>query len=144
MALLFPLVILLLGLPAALYRLTDKGRKVAAMFVLFHQRVCGPLANTLFHHQTRNPGRPARLKRRITRPTQPFRSSSSCFLEPVDGRNVGMIQRGEHFRFALKACQPLGVRRQRRRQDFDGNLTLQLRVGRPIHLVPSPLRRSVL
>jgi hypothetical protein len=25
--------------------------KVAAMFVLFHKRVCGPLANSLFHHR---------------------------------------------------------------------------------------------
>jgi len=33
------------------YRLTEKGTKVAALFVLFHKRVCGPLANTLFHHQ---------------------------------------------------------------------------------------------
>ena len=30
------------------YRLTDKGVRVATMFVLFHKRVCGPLANTLF------------------------------------------------------------------------------------------------
>jgi hypothetical protein len=30
------------------YRLTDKGRKVALLFVLFHQRVCNPLANSLF------------------------------------------------------------------------------------------------
>jgi hypothetical protein len=33
------------------YRLTEKGKRVAAMFVLFHQRICGPLANSLFHHQ---------------------------------------------------------------------------------------------
>jgi len=33
------------------YRLTEKGTKVAAMFVLFHKRVCGPLANSLFHHR---------------------------------------------------------------------------------------------
>ena len=31
------------------YRLTDKGIRVALMFVLFHQRVCGPLANSLFN-----------------------------------------------------------------------------------------------
>jgi hypothetical protein len=31
------------------YRLTHKGIRVALMFVLFHQRVCGPLANSLFH-----------------------------------------------------------------------------------------------
>ncbi len=30
------------------YRLTDKGARVALMFVLFHKRVCGPLANSLF------------------------------------------------------------------------------------------------
>jgi hypothetical protein len=29
------------------YRLTDKGVRVALMFVLFHKRVCGPLANSL-------------------------------------------------------------------------------------------------
>lgn len=44
-------------------RLTEKGTKVAAMFVLFHKRVCGPLANTLFHHRptvTSNP--PAQIE----------------------------------------------------------------------------------
>jgi hypothetical protein len=30
------------------YRLTDKGRTVAALFVLFHKRICGPVADTLF------------------------------------------------------------------------------------------------
>jgi len=33
------------------YRLTDKGVRVALLFVLFHQRLCGPLANSLFHHR---------------------------------------------------------------------------------------------
>ena len=33
------------------YRLTDKGIKVSLMFILFHKRVCGPLANSLFHHK---------------------------------------------------------------------------------------------
>ncbi len=33
------------------YRLTDKGVKVALVFVLFHQRLCGALANSLFHHR---------------------------------------------------------------------------------------------
>jgi hypothetical protein len=31
------------------YRLTGKRFKVALTFVLFHHRVCGPLANSLFH-----------------------------------------------------------------------------------------------
>ncbi len=33
------------------YRLTNKGVKVALLFVLFHQRLYGPLANSLFHHR---------------------------------------------------------------------------------------------
>jgi hypothetical protein len=33
------------------YRLTDKGTRVALMFVLFHKRVCGPLAGSLFDRQ---------------------------------------------------------------------------------------------
>jgi hypothetical protein len=33
------------------YRLTDKGNKVALLIVLFHQRICGPLANSLLHHR---------------------------------------------------------------------------------------------
>jgi len=33
------------------YILTEKGVKVATMFVLFHKRLCGPLANSLFNHR---------------------------------------------------------------------------------------------
>jgi hypothetical protein len=40
------------------YRLTEKGKRVAAMFVLFHQRICGPLANSLFHHQPAKTAKP--------------------------------------------------------------------------------------
>ena len=40
------------------YRLTPKGSRVAAMFVLFHKRVCGPLANTLFHHRPEESSKP--------------------------------------------------------------------------------------
>ena len=45
------------------YRLTTKGVKVAALFVLFHKRICGPLANTLFHHRpTTTPTPPATIE----------------------------------------------------------------------------------
>jgi hypothetical protein len=33
------------------YHLTDKGTRVALLFILFHQRVCAPLANSLFHRR---------------------------------------------------------------------------------------------
>ena len=35
------------------YRLTEKGKKVAALFVLFHKRICGPLADSLFDRRPR-------------------------------------------------------------------------------------------
>jgi hypothetical protein len=40
------------------YRLTEKGIRVAALFVLFHKRVCGPLANSLFHHRPQETSKP--------------------------------------------------------------------------------------
>jgi hypothetical protein len=33
------------------YLLTTKGLQVALLFLFFHKRLCGPLANTCFHHQ---------------------------------------------------------------------------------------------
>ena len=33
------------------YRLTTKGVQVSLLFTLFHRRICGPLANSLFHHR---------------------------------------------------------------------------------------------
>jgi hypothetical protein len=33
------------------YRLTEKGKRMAAMFVLFHYRIRGPPANSLFHQR---------------------------------------------------------------------------------------------
>jgi hypothetical protein len=41
------------------YRLTDKGVKAALTFILFHKRVCGPLANSLFHHRPDETLKPA-------------------------------------------------------------------------------------
>jgi hypothetical protein len=34
------------------YRLTDKRTKAALMFIVFHKRVCGPLATSLFHNRS--------------------------------------------------------------------------------------------
>jgi hypothetical protein len=33
------------------YRLTEKGIQVGALFMLFHKRICGPLANSLFQRR---------------------------------------------------------------------------------------------
>lgn len=40
------------------YRLTEKGKRVAAMFVLFHKRICGPRAHSLFHHRPEKTAQP--------------------------------------------------------------------------------------
>ena len=40
------------------YRLTSKGFQVALLFLFFHKRLCGPLANSCFHHQPDTDHRP--------------------------------------------------------------------------------------
>ncbi len=36
------------------YRFTKKGMKVAAIFILFHQRISGPLSNSIFNRKPSN------------------------------------------------------------------------------------------
>src|SRR5258705_9991649 len=38
--------------------LTSKGFQVALLFLFFHKRLCGPLANSRFHHQPDTDHRP--------------------------------------------------------------------------------------
>ena len=40
------------------YRLTEKGIKASFLFLLFHKRICGPLANSLFHYRPSLNGHP--------------------------------------------------------------------------------------
>ena len=37
--------------PAMPTKLTTKGVQIALLFLFFHKRLCGPLANSRFHHQ---------------------------------------------------------------------------------------------
>jgi len=48
--------------------------------------------------------------------------------------DVGMIQRSQHLRFALKPGKPLGIVRKSFRQDLDGHIAPQLGVLRAVHL----------
>ena len=41
------------------YRLTPKGVQVALLFLFFHKRLCGPLANSRFHHRPDPQHRPS-------------------------------------------------------------------------------------
>ena len=62
------------------------------------------------------------------------RDGPARLLQAVDVRDVRVVQRRENFGFALKAGEPVGVRRDRRRQDFDRDLALQVGIGGAVHL----------
>ena len=55
-------------------------------------------------------------------------------FETVDCPDVRMIERREQSRFALEARHAIGVRRERRRQDLQRDVAIQLRVARAIDL----------
>ena len=52
----------------------------------------------------------------------------------VDGDDVGMLEGGGGARFLREAAQPVGIARGPGRQDLDGDVALEARVTRPIHL----------
>jgi hypothetical protein len=45
-------------LPHYCYHLTEKGVKVSLLFLLFHKRICGPIANSLFNFKPPLNGHP--------------------------------------------------------------------------------------
>ena len=53
-------------------------------------------------------------------------------LQPVDGRDVRMVQRGEDFRFALESGKALGIRREGLRQNLQSDVAFQSGIPRPI------------
>jgi hypothetical protein len=61
------------------YRLTEKGTKVALLFILFYKQLCGPLANSLFHRQPTATLRPNRSSKPPSiKPTTPSKTSFNC------------------------------------------------------------------
>ena len=55
-------------------------------------------------------------------------------LEPVNVRDVGMIEGGQHLGLALEAREPFGIRGERLREDLDRDVASELRVLRPVNL----------
>jgi hypothetical protein len=45
------------------YCLTANGIWAGALFILFHKRMCGSLANSLFHHRPEDRSHPAKIER---------------------------------------------------------------------------------
>jgi hypothetical protein len=50
-------------------------------------------------------------------------ANRTAFLETVDMRNVRMVDRRQHLRFALEPGEPFGVGGKQIREDFDGDAT---------------------
>jgi hypothetical protein len=66
------------------YRLSDKGVKAALMFILFHKRVCGPLANSLFHHRSDEALKPPTSKVETAYHKADHASSTSSICWPLE------------------------------------------------------------
>jgi len=65
------------------------------------------------------------------------RDNAIAFLEAVQDGDVGMVQRGEYFGFALKSCEPFRVGGERVWQHLQRDLTFQRRVSRLVDLAHS-------
>ena len=79
---------------------------------------CGPhLALDEFHHQ---------------------RPDAVGFFEPVDLRDIGMIQRSKHLCFAGESRQAVGVVRERVGEDLDRDVAIQLRIAGSVNLSHPP------
>ncbi len=59
---------------------------------------------------------------------------------PENLRDVRMVQRREHFGFPLEARQTVRISGHGSWQHFDGDLALQVGVGRTIDFAPSRTR----
>jgi hypothetical protein len=60
--------------------------------------------------------------------------SAVALLQTVNGRDVRMIEPGEHFGFALETRQPLAIGRHGLGQHLDGDGALQVGVCRAVDL----------
>ena len=87
-----------------------------------------------------NGNSPARDTVRERRPLDQFHDEGFGpvgLFQAIDGGDVGMVQRREGLGFALEAGDPVGVTGERCGQDLDCDITIQLRVPRPVQL-PHP------
>jgi hypothetical protein len=63
------------------------------------------------------------------------------FFETVDVRDVRMVERREHLRFALEPREPFGIGRQTIGQDLDRDVAMELRVAGAVDLPRATLAR---
>ena len=56
------------------------------------------------------------------------------FFDAVNLANVGMVERGQDFRFSLKAAHALGIGGELLGQDFQRDISVQLGIGGAVDL----------
>jgi hypothetical protein len=57
------------------------------------------------------------------------------FLDPVNVRDIRMIECRQHLRFAPESRQPVRILSQSGRKNLDGDFAVELDVARGVHLV---------
>jgi len=62
------------------------------------------------------------------------REGAVALLHPVDGCDVGVVERGQQLRLALEPRPARGVGRDSDGQHFDGDLAPQARIAGAVHL----------
>ena len=72
-------------------------------------------------------------ERRSVDQLQDERVSLTAVLEPINRPNVRVVERGQHLRFALEACEAIGIERERIGDDLQRDVASQFRIARPIH-----------
>ena len=65
------------------------------------------------------------------------RAHRSALFEPMNGRNMRVIERGKDLRFALETGQSLGIRGKGRRKNLQRDVAAKARVACAIHLAHS-------
>ena len=61
-------------------------------------------------------------------------AAAVALFDPVYRRDVRVVERRQQARFPFEACQPIGIVRERRRQDLDRDVAPQARIAGAIHV----------
>ena len=59
-------------------------------------------------------------------------------LDPVNGGDIGMVERGKHPRLTLETKEAIGIAGEEVRQNLEGNVTAQSRIAGAIDLAHAP------
>src|SRR5262245_6469044 len=76
-------------------------------------------------------------------PTCPEPAEGAASFEPVEMRDVRMVQCRQRLRFALEAVDAFRIGGDRLGEDFDGDVPIELRVARAIDLAHAAAAKSI-